>query len=51
MQQIADDAGVELAPELFTDALSKNDGPAATYIALMNYNATTIVTALGGSAG
>ena len=51
MQQIADDAGVRLAPELFTDALSKSDGPAATYIALMNYNATTIVTALGGSAG
>ena len=51
MEQIARDAGVELAPRLYTDALSKSDGPAATYIALMTYNATTIVTALGGSAG
>jgi zinc/manganese transport system substrate-binding protein len=50
MQQIARDAGVTLAPPLYTDALSKADGPAATYIALMTYNATTIVTALGGKA-
>ncbi len=51
MEQIADDAGVELAPTLFTDALSESDGPAATYIALMTYNIATIVTALGGTAG
>ena len=51
MEQIARDAGVTLAPRLYTDALSKDDGPAATYIALMTYNATTIVTALGGTAG
>ena len=51
MNQIARDAGVTLAPPLYTDALSKSDGPAATYIALMTYNATTIVTALGGQAG
>jgi zinc/manganese transport system substrate-binding protein len=50
MQQIARDAGVTVAPPLYTDALSKSDGPAATYIALMTYNATTIVTALGGKA-
>ena len=51
MKQIADDAGVELAPELYTDALSDSEGPAATYIALMTYNATTIVTALAGPTG
>lgn len=50
MDQIARDAGVTVAPRLYTDALSKEDGPAATYIALMTYNATTIVTALGGMA-
>jgi ABC-type Zn uptake system ZnuABC Zn-binding protein ZnuA len=49
MDQIARDAGVTLAPRLYTDALSKSDGPASTYIALMTYNATTIVTALGGT--
>ncbi|MDQ2683041.1 MAG: zinc ABC transporter substrate-binding protein [Chloroflexota bacterium] len=51
MEQIANDAGVELAATLYTDALSAEDGPASTYIALMTYNATTIVTALGGTAG
>ncbi len=50
MEQIARDAGVELAPTLYTDALSNADGPASTYIALMTYNASTIVTALGGTA-
>jgi zinc/manganese transport system substrate-binding protein len=49
MNQIARDAGVTLAPRLYTDSLSKSDGPASTYMALMTYNATTIVTALGGS--
>ncbi len=51
MEQIARDAGVSLAPTLFTDALSAEDGDAPTYIALMTWNATAIVTALGGSAG
>lgn len=51
MEQIARDAGVSLAPTLFTDALSAEEGDAPTYISLMIWNATTIVTALGGSAG
>ncbi|MDP8908553.1 MAG: zinc ABC transporter substrate-binding protein [Chloroflexota bacterium] len=46
MQSIADEAGVTLAPPLYTDALSEPSGPAATYIALMRTNTTTIVTAL-----
>jgi zinc/manganese transport system substrate-binding protein len=48
MKQIAADAGVTLAPPLYSDALSKSDGPAATYIDMMTWNANTIVTALGG---
>ncbi len=46
METIADGAGVELAPPLYTDALSDADGPAATYIDMMTYNTTTIVSAL-----
>ncbi len=50
MQSIADEAGVALAPPLYTDALSEPSGPAATYIALMRTNTATIVTALGAGA-
>lgn len=48
MQAIADEAGVELAPPLYSDALSDEDGDAATYTDLMRANTTIIVTALGG---
>jgi ABC-type Zn uptake system ZnuABC Zn-binding protein ZnuA len=48
MRQIADDAGVALAPPVFTDALGQPDSPGATYIDMVRYNMTTIVTALGG---
>jgi zinc/manganese transport system substrate-binding protein len=48
MQAIADEAGVELAPPLYSDALSGPDGDAATYIDLMRANTSIIVTALGG---
>lgn len=50
MEQIARDAGVTLAPTLYTDALGEAESDGATYIAMMTYNATTIVTALGGQA-
>ena len=49
MQGIADEAGVTLAPPLYTDALSDADGPAPTYVELVRYNMTTIVTALGAT--
>jgi ABC-type Zn uptake system ZnuABC Zn-binding protein ZnuA len=48
MRQIAADAGIVLAPPLYSDALTEGDGPAATYVDLMRANVTTIVTALGG---
>ena len=50
MQGLADEAGVTLAPPLYTDALSESDGPAPSYVELVRYNMTTIVTALGGPA-
>jgi len=48
MEVIADEAGVELAPPLYSDALGDADSEASTYIAMMEYNTDTIVTALGG---
>lgn len=46
MQAIADEAGVTLAPTLYTDALGEPGSDGETYIAMMRYNTTTIVTAL-----
>jgi ABC-type Zn uptake system ZnuABC Zn-binding protein ZnuA len=48
MQTIADEAGVKLAPTLYTDALGESGSAGATYIEMMRSNATTIVTALKG---
>ncbi|HEV2108104.1 MAG TPA: zinc ABC transporter substrate-binding protein [Thermomicrobiales bacterium] len=47
MEQIAEEAGVELAPKLYTDALGEPGGEAGAYIDMMRYNVTTIVEALG----
>lgn len=47
MQSIADEAGVELAPTLYTDALGEEGSAGSTYIDMMTYNTETIVTALG----
>ena len=49
MRQIADDAGVALAPPLFTDALGQPGSKGATYVDMVRYDMTTIVTALGGA--
>ena len=46
MEVIADEAGVELAPPLYSDALGDADSEAPTYVAMMEYNTDTIVTAL-----
>ena len=48
MQAIADEAGVELAPTLYTDALGEPGSEGDTYVTMMTYNTETIVTALGG---
>lgn len=46
METIAAEAGVNLAPPLYTDALGEPGSPGATYIDLMEYNTGTIVAAL-----
>ena len=48
MQSIADEAGVELAPTLYTDALGEAGTDGDTYIGMMTYNTATITAALSG---
>lgn len=38
LQQIARESGIKAGGKLYADALSKADGPAPTYLALMRYN-------------
>ncbi len=45
-QRIADEAGVKLAPALYTDALGAAGSESDSYLKLMHYNVTTIVEAL-----
>jgi zinc/manganese transport system substrate-binding protein len=46
MQRIARDTGATVGGALYADALSKPDGPAPTYEAMMRYNARTVAAAL-----
>lgn len=46
MQRIASEAGVEVAPPLYTDALGEPGSSGDTYIKMMRYNVTTIIDAL-----
>lgn len=46
IEQIADEAGVNLAPPLYTDALGAIGTDGETYLKLMRYNVETIVSAL-----
>jgi zinc/manganese transport system substrate-binding protein len=48
MASIAAEAGVELAPTLYTDALGPRGSPGETYEDMMRSNVTTIVDALRG---
>ncbi len=48
MESLAAEAGVELAPPLYTDALGPEGSPGESYVGLMQYNVTTIVEALKG---
>jgi ABC-type Zn uptake system ZnuABC Zn-binding protein ZnuA len=47
MEQVAAEAGVKLAPALYTDALGQPGSEGATYLKMMRYNVNVIVTALG----
>jgi zinc/manganese transport system substrate-binding protein len=51
MESIAAEAGVSLAPPLYTDALGPQGSPGETYIGMMQSNVTTIVDALSGDGG
>jgi zinc/manganese transport system substrate-binding protein len=48
MQSIADEAGVTLAPPLYSDALGPPGSPGDTYDGMIRSNVTTIVDALKG---
>lgn len=48
MESLANEAGVELAPTLYSDALGESGSEGETYIEMMTYNTSTIVTALKG---
>jgi len=45
-RQLANDSGVAVVTELFTESLSPTDGPAPTYLEMMRFNTRTIVDAL-----
>lgn len=49
IEQIAGETGLKVGGELYSDALSDADGPAATYVDLMRHNIATIKGAIGGS--
>lgn len=49
VEQIADEAGMKVAGVLYSDALSAPSGPAPTYIKMMQHNAATLISALGGN--
>lgn len=46
IESIASEAGVEVGPPLYTDALGEPGSEGDTYIKLVTYNVTSIVTAL-----
>ena len=48
VRRIAEEAGVLLGPELYTDYLSRRGGSAETYLDLMRYNVRVMVDSLGG---
>ncbi|MFH7191170.1 metal ABC transporter solute-binding protein, Zn/Mn family, partial [Klebsiella pneumoniae] len=45
VEQIAREAGLNVAGVLYTDALSEPGGPASTYLEMMEHNVTAIATA------
>lgn len=46
VEQIAREAGAVVGPRLYSDALSKPGGPAATYEAMMRHNVTALVAGM-----
>jgi zinc/manganese transport system substrate-binding protein len=48
MERVARETGAVIGGALYADALSKPDGPAPTYVAMMRANVRTLTTALSG---
>ena len=48
-EQIARETGLTIGGELFSDALSAADGPAATYVAMMRHNIGLLAKAMAGA--
>jgi zinc/manganese transport system substrate-binding protein len=48
IDQIGRETGVTPAGVLYSDSLSKADGPAATYVDMMRYNTAALIKAVGG---
>ena len=48
IEQIARETGVKPGGELYSDALSEPDGPAATYVDMMRHNANLLQSAMHG---
>jgi zinc/manganese transport system substrate-binding protein len=46
IDEIARDCGATVGPRLYSDALSRPDGPAATYEAMMRHNVTALVAGM-----
>jgi ABC-type Zn uptake system ZnuABC Zn-binding protein ZnuA len=46
LTQVADEAGVKVVASLYTDALGPAGSDGETYLKMMRYNVSTIVTAL-----
>ena len=46
VERIAREGGARIGGTLYSDALSRPDGPAATYLQLFEHNARTLVSAL-----
>ena len=46
LERIRQESGAKIGGTLYSDSLSKPDGPASTYLSMMSYNAKTIAAAL-----
>ncbi len=46
MAQLTQETGVKVGGQLYSDALSNADGPAASYLNMMKYNAKTLLDAM-----
>jgi len=49
LDRIAAETGAKVGGELYSDALSKADGPAPTYVKMFEHNASALAAAMSGS--